>query len=29
MLMPGGEMYGVDYIIPDVSYLKRKKDKIR
>ncbi len=29
MLMPGGEVYGIDYIIPDISYLKRKKDKIR
>jgi mRNA degradation ribonuclease J1/J2 len=29
MLMPGGEMYGIDYIIPDISYLKRKKDKIK
>ena len=29
MLMPWDEMFWVDYIIPDVSYLKAKKDKIR
>ncbi len=26
---PGSEMYGVDYLIPDVSYLKENKEKIR
>lgn len=29
MLMPGGDMFGIDYIIPDVSYLKKNKHKIR
>ncbi|MEF2175762.1 MAG: ribonuclease J [Candidatus Absconditabacteria bacterium] len=29
MLMPGGEVFGVDYIIPDITYLKPKKSKIR
>ncbi len=29
MMMPGWEVYWVDYIIPDISYLKDKKDKIR
>jgi ribonuclease J len=29
MLMPGGEVYWVDYIIPDISYLKKKVDKIK
>ncbi len=29
MLMPGYEMLGIDYIIPDVSYLKARKHKIR
>ena len=29
LVFPGGEMYGVDYIIPDISYLRMRKDKIR
>lgn len=29
MLMPWGELYWVDYIIPDISVLKQKKSKIR
>ncbi len=28
-MFPETEMYGVDYIIPDVTYLEDKKDKIR
>ena len=28
-MFPDSEMFGVDYIIPDVSYLEDKKDKIR
>jgi ribonuclease J len=26
---PGQEMYGIDYLIPNISYLKRNKSKIR
>lgn len=29
LVFPGGEVFGVDYIIPDISYLKLRKDKIR
>jgi len=29
MLMPGYEMLGIDYIIPDISYLKARKHKIK
>ena len=28
-MFPDSEMFGVDYIIPDVSYLEDKKDRIR
>lgn len=29
LVFPGGEVYGVDYIIPDISYLAMRKDKIK
>lgn len=29
LVFPGGEVYGVDYIIPDISYLAMKKEKIK
>ena len=29
LVFPGGDVSGVDYIIPDISYLKLKKDKIK
>lgn len=29
LMFPESDMFGVDYVIPDVSYLEDKKDKIR
>ena len=29
IMFPRGEMYGVDFIIPNVAYLEERKDKIR
>lgn len=29
LVFPGGDMFGVDYIIPDISYVKMRKDKVR
>lgn len=29
MVMPGGEMYGVDYVIPDIAYIKQNRRKIK
>jgi ribonuclease J len=29
LVFAGGEMYGVDYLIPDVAYLRKNKKKIK
>jgi ribonuclease J len=29
LVFPGGDVFGVDYIIPDISYLKLRRDKIK
>lgn len=29
ILMPWGEIYWVDYVIPDISYLRQRKEKVR
>ena len=29
LVFPGGDVFGIDYIIPDISYLKLRRDKIK
>lgn len=29
LVFPGGDVFGVDYIIPDISYLKLRREKIK
>lgn len=29
MAFPGGDMYGIDYVIPDVTYLAKNKSRLR
>ena len=29
MLFPGGEQYGIDYLIPDISYVKKNIRKLK
>lgn len=29
LVFPGGDVFGIDYIIPDISYLKLRRERIK